>query len=347
MARRYTRDNRGRFSSVGATARGGRLATASGNKRATQTAKLSGGSPKGTVGKPKGLKPGSIKPKAPKPAASASAARRDKLQSGPLAGAGNSVKQGLQGMGNRAINRVETAARLSDLQKAGKLDRLSPSQSRRAQSIFNDAQRKVSAAPRIAAEQRQIQLAIKADKMRRGSVATAPAPAAKPVAGGRPLSRISSIPNTVRQPRVRTQTEGDRAVRSAMRDMPTVPRGRRPDDTWQGINSYNTSFSRPRTMSGRQISGMQDTFKRQGWSARSDSLGRQVTYSKSFDGPGGTSEIARVRVSRRGGPLASGQVEVSRMVSSRPGRRGQGGGIIESRYGLRRNRSTSLKPRRK
>ena len=36
MARRYARDNRGRFSSTGATARGGRLATASGNKRATQ-----------------------------------------------------------------------------------------------------------------------------------------------------------------------------------------------------------------------------------------------------------------------------------------------------------------------
>lgn len=61
MARRYTRDNRGRFSSVGATARGGRLATASGNKRATQTAKLSGGGAKGTVGKPKGLKPQSAK----------------------------------------------------------------------------------------------------------------------------------------------------------------------------------------------------------------------------------------------------------------------------------------------
>lgn len=64
MARKYTRDNRGRFASVGATARGGRLATASGNKRATQTAKLSGGGPKGTVGKPKGLKPGAMKPKA-------------------------------------------------------------------------------------------------------------------------------------------------------------------------------------------------------------------------------------------------------------------------------------------
>jgi hypothetical protein len=48
MARRYVRDNRGRFASRGgggATARGGRLRTASGNKRATQTmtAKGAGG----------------------------------------------------------------------------------------------------------------------------------------------------------------------------------------------------------------------------------------------------------------------------------------------------------------
>lgn len=41
MARRYARDNRGRFtSSGGATARGGRLRTASGNKRQAQKMKL-------------------------------------------------------------------------------------------------------------------------------------------------------------------------------------------------------------------------------------------------------------------------------------------------------------------
>jgi hypothetical protein len=57
MARRYTRDNRGRFSSFGATARGGRLATASGNKRATQTARISSGRGAGTIAKPKGLQP--------------------------------------------------------------------------------------------------------------------------------------------------------------------------------------------------------------------------------------------------------------------------------------------------
>ena len=51
MARRYSRDNRGRFASAGsgATARGGRLKTAAGNKRAMQTAKVSGGRPAGTM----------------------------------------------------------------------------------------------------------------------------------------------------------------------------------------------------------------------------------------------------------------------------------------------------------
>ena len=51
MARRYSRDNRGRFASAGtgATARGGRLRTAAGNKRATVTAKVAGGNPAGTM----------------------------------------------------------------------------------------------------------------------------------------------------------------------------------------------------------------------------------------------------------------------------------------------------------
>lgn len=63
---RLTRDNAGRITSVGgsgATARGGRLKTASGKQRATVKVKARGGV-KGTVGKPKGLKPGTLKPKA-------------------------------------------------------------------------------------------------------------------------------------------------------------------------------------------------------------------------------------------------------------------------------------------
>ena len=63
--RRYVRDAKGRFASkgAGATARGGRLKTASGKKRATQTMKVSGAKTAGTIGKPKGLKPGTIKAK--------------------------------------------------------------------------------------------------------------------------------------------------------------------------------------------------------------------------------------------------------------------------------------------
>jgi hypothetical protein len=51
MARRYSRDNRGRFASggTGATARGGRLKTASGKTRATQTTKAAAAKPSGTV----------------------------------------------------------------------------------------------------------------------------------------------------------------------------------------------------------------------------------------------------------------------------------------------------------
>lgn len=56
MARKYTRDNRGRFASVGATARGGRLKTAGGNKRKSQKISALSGDrmssvPKGTIGR--------------------------------------------------------------------------------------------------------------------------------------------------------------------------------------------------------------------------------------------------------------------------------------------------------
>jgi hypothetical protein len=68
MARKYARDNRGRFAAkgTGATARGGRLKTEAGNKRQTQTMR-SAASTAGTIAKPRGLKPGAVKPK-PAPA---------------------------------------------------------------------------------------------------------------------------------------------------------------------------------------------------------------------------------------------------------------------------------------
>lgn len=55
MGRRYVRDNRGRFASTGATARGGRLRTEAGNKRATQTMQATGGRA-GVISKPRALK---------------------------------------------------------------------------------------------------------------------------------------------------------------------------------------------------------------------------------------------------------------------------------------------------
>lgn len=51
MARRYNRDNRGRFASIGATARGGRLKTASGGKRQTQTMRTAAVKPSGRIEK--------------------------------------------------------------------------------------------------------------------------------------------------------------------------------------------------------------------------------------------------------------------------------------------------------
>jgi hypothetical protein len=79
MARRYARDNRGRFSSTGATARGGRLRTASGQKRQTQTRKISA-RPAGTIGKAR----------APKPAGPANSIRRTRVQ--PLVQRANNVR---------------------------------------------------------------------------------------------------------------------------------------------------------------------------------------------------------------------------------------------------------------
>lgn len=68
--RKYSRDNNGRFASTGtgATARGGRLLTAKGNKRtaralAGKTKTIEAAGQKGVLAKPKGLKPGAVKAK--------------------------------------------------------------------------------------------------------------------------------------------------------------------------------------------------------------------------------------------------------------------------------------------
>ena len=90
---RLTRDNAGKITSVGgegATARGGRLKTAAGNKRAMQTAKVSGGRPAGTMkGKVK-RDPGAAGKIGQQ--AKQAAARRQ-----PLTGVNDAVKGNLKG----------------------------------------------------------------------------------------------------------------------------------------------------------------------------------------------------------------------------------------------------------
>jgi hypothetical protein len=136
MARRYARDNRGRFApkGTGATARGGRLRTASGKKRATQTMQASA-APKGTISKPKGLKPGAIKAR---PAAKTNAAGLTKAQfeaaaqkawgttpKGSTKKQKQSADQQLDRLATKSRNRVQSRTGLtkSDAMKASDLGR--------------------------------------------------------------------------------------------------------------------------------------------------------------------------------------------------------------------------------
>lgn len=107
---RLTRDNAGKITSVGgsgATARGGRLKTAAGNKRAMQTAKVSGGRPAGTMkGKVKrdagaADKAGRIKTAAPKPAAGSLAANKIEMAKGRA-----SVMQGRKDAQNKQLKEI-------------------------------------------------------------------------------------------------------------------------------------------------------------------------------------------------------------------------------------------------
>ena len=72
--RRYVRDNRGRFATVGATARGGRLATSAGNQRATVTGKIEGAVPRSTV------RPGRRRSKPAAPAVAAPSSSRQRVR---------------------------------------------------------------------------------------------------------------------------------------------------------------------------------------------------------------------------------------------------------------------------
>ena len=105
MGRRYVRDNRGRFASTGATARGGRLKTESGGKRETQTMR-SRSAPGGTISRTKRAKaaPSTAKPAAASPSSAKSRGQRlgganqklefQRLYHGTSKSAADSIRQG-------------------------------------------------------------------------------------------------------------------------------------------------------------------------------------------------------------------------------------------------------------
>ena len=111
---RLTRDNAGKITSVGgegATARGGRLKTAAGNKRATVTAKVAGGSQAGTISKKRQAVA------APKPAARTSKAPANiaKIRYKRAAGqARNPDLRGASASGRRAANTAAAKVRLME-----------------------------------------------------------------------------------------------------------------------------------------------------------------------------------------------------------------------------------------
>ncbi len=135
MARKYTRDNRGRFASGGggATARGGRLRTAGGNKRKTQTMKAAGAGGAGVM-KGKVQRIPSQLPKASQSGASGTApAKRDRSQQ-------------LARAKNRAENKYAAASR-QIMQAGGTRTPAGKAASKRAQAAVKAIQA-YRAAPR-------------------------------------------------------------------------------------------------------------------------------------------------------------------------------------------------------
>lgn len=108
MARRYARDNRGRFASVGATARGGRLRTDSGNTRQTQTRRIGGAQAASTVNKPRDLKPGALSGRV-KPSRAATRANQLRERAAQLDQRGTALMS--LGRADRAVTNVSLSSR--------------------------------------------------------------------------------------------------------------------------------------------------------------------------------------------------------------------------------------------
>jgi len=208
--RKYVRDSIGRFATTGATARGGRLKTKSGKKRATQTVKAK------TGGKPSGAIKGKIKrdPGAAKPAAAKTKLKRsgEKIGVGRLTTNKEQGRKGIVSMSSQA-----KAARKGAVaeRKSEKMSRIAERQSeivarrqgRRAsnynpdgtfnQSTANANQRRLGRSKQLQEKLRYAgggkNIASKAlSKRRKAKPAAAKPAAAKPAAAKRKSKKVSA-----------------------------------------------------------------------------------------------------------------------------------------------------------
>ena len=117
MARKYTRDNRGRFASSGsgATARGGRLRTASGNKRKTQTMKAAGAGGAGVMKGKVARDPGAMAKAAPKAAPKAKVAKAPK----PLEKAQERLSKARIKLENKSASLADKTKQIEKMRKKG------------------------------------------------------------------------------------------------------------------------------------------------------------------------------------------------------------------------------------
>ncbi len=359
MGRKYVRDNKGRFASTGATARGGRLKTAAGNKRETVTAQFKA-QPSGVIGRGGNSKP------IPNPQASTKARfdreawqrRAQRVKNVGLArankesGSANFEKE--YGKVQRAYaNQFKAERFYAGLTKSksdptgrtlvkGPVELMANFQSRPRLSTSSTS-RGVAARNRIYDQERKATQA--ANKARRVAAA------AKPKVNKAPkLIQTQKRTGVIRPGTAQGNPKNTKVLQTFLKDLPTVPTGRKPDyvGTLPGgkTRTYYLSNEAPRRATAKQINQLFSATSGQAWSRRSNSLGDVQKLSRTFSGTRGASETVQITVSRKGGPLAGGFVEVNRSVTSRGGRRG-GGSIVEQQMGLPRKPRLNSKPRRR
>ena len=319
---------------------------------------------RGVVAKPKGLKPGALSTKAKAaPRAQFDLAawqrraarvksigiRRANIESGA-----NDFEKELRKVQRAYATQVSAERFLKELTQdrrdpTGKTlvrggDALRANFDARPRRTTASTPRGVAARNRIYDQERKDKRA--ANKAAREVKAAAKKATVKPVAKTLRVIRIPKQANRIGFPRLSRETA--KALQPFLRDLPTVPTRRKPDYVQSGpggnLKTFYLSNEQPRRATAKQIASIKKAMS--GWAHQSSGLGHRQTYSRVFYGMGGSNESVRVTITRKGGPLVGGQVEVTRSVTSKGGRRG-GGSLAERAAGLPRKPRISSVPRRR